>query len=65
MKWIDDESGSFATRLVSFAIVEGLFFISCFASFFWKMENGLFRTKFGKSNGSQIRYTAVPVTTRD
>ena len=34
-KWIGDENSSFATRLVSFAIVEGLFFSSSFASIFW------------------------------
>ena len=35
VKWIGDESSSFATRLVSFAIVEELFFSSSFASIFW------------------------------
>ena len=35
VKWIGDESSSFSTRLVSFAIVEGLFFSSTFASIFW------------------------------
>ena len=35
VKWIGDERSSFATRLVSFAIVEGLFFSSSFASIFW------------------------------
>ena len=35
VKWIGDESSSFATKLVSFAIVEGLFFSSSFASIFW------------------------------
>ena len=35
VKWIGDEKSSFATRLVSFAIVEGLFFSSSFASIFW------------------------------
>ena len=35
VKWIGDESSSFATRMVSFAIVEGLFFSSSFASIFW------------------------------
>ena len=33
-KWIGDERSSFATRLVSFAIVEGLLFSSSFASIF-------------------------------
>ena len=34
IKWIGDDSSSFATRLVSFAIVEELFFSSSFASIF-------------------------------
>ena len=34
VKWIGDESSSIATRMVSFAIVEGLFFSSSFASIF-------------------------------
>ena len=34
-KWIGGENSSFATRLVSFAIVEELFFSSSFASIFW------------------------------
>jgi ribonucleotide reductase beta subunit family protein with ferritin-like domain len=34
-KWISDDSSNFATRLLSFSIVEGLFFSSSFASIFW------------------------------
>lgn len=34
-KWISDQSSSFATRLVAFAIVEGIFFSASFASIFW------------------------------
>ena len=34
-KWISDDGSNFATRLLSFAIVEGLFFSSSFASIFW------------------------------
>lgn len=34
-KWISDESSNFATRLLAFTIVEGLFFSSSFASIFW------------------------------
>ena len=34
-KWIGDERSSFATRLVSAAIVEGLFFSSSFTSTIW------------------------------
>lgn len=34
-KWISDGRSSFATRLLSFAIVEGIYFSSSFASIFW------------------------------
>ena len=34
-RWIDDKNSSFATRLVAFAVVEGIFFSSAFASIFW------------------------------
>ena len=41
-KWrIDDKSSSFATRLVAFAMVEGIFFSSAFASIFWLKKRGL------------------------
>lgn len=38
--WIDNRS-SFATRLVSFACVEGIFFSSSFASIYWLKKRGL------------------------
>lgn len=41
MKWIEDKSASFATRLIAFAIVEGIFFSSSFASIYWLKERGL------------------------
>jgi len=34
-KWINDTRSSFATRLVGFAVVEGIFFSSAFASIYW------------------------------
>ena len=40
LKWISDDTSNFATRLLAFAIVEGLFFSSSFASIFWiKQKN--------------------------
>lgn len=39
--WIDDAQGSFATRLVGFACVEGIFFSSSFASIYWIKKRGL------------------------
>ena len=40
-RWIDDKNSSFATRLVAFAVVEGIFFSSAFASIFWLKKRGL------------------------
>ena len=40
-KWIQDESSSFAERLVGFACVEGIFFSSAFASIYWIKKRGL------------------------
>lgn len=40
MKWMEDKDASFAQRLCCFAIVEGIFFSSSFASFFWLKEKG-------------------------
>jgi ribonucleotide reductase beta subunit family protein with ferritin-like domain len=39
-KWIKDNS-SFATRLVAFACVEGIFFSGAFCSIFWLKKRGL------------------------
>jgi ribonucleotide reductase beta subunit family protein with ferritin-like domain len=41
MKWISDENASFATRLVAFACVEGIFFSGAFCSIFWLKERGI------------------------
>ena len=35
IKWIVNQSSSFATRLVAFTIVEGIFFSGSFAAIFW------------------------------
>ena len=40
-KWINDTRSSFATRLVGFAVVEGIFFSSAFASIYWIKKRGL------------------------
>ena len=40
-KWIDDKRSSFAARLVAFAVVEGIFFSSSFASIYWIKKRGL------------------------
>ena len=41
LRWIESPSAGFATRLVAFAIVEGIFFSSSFAAIFWLRSRGL------------------------
>lgn len=41
IKWIQDKNSNFATRLVAFACVEGIFFSSSFASIYWIKKRGL------------------------
>jgi ribonucleoside-diphosphate reductase subunit M2 len=40
IKWIQDKRASFATRLVAFACVEGIFFSGAFCSIFWLKKRG-------------------------
>jgi ribonucleoside-diphosphate reductase subunit M2 len=40
-KWIRDDHSSFATRLVAFACIEGIFFSGAFCSIFWLKKRGL------------------------
>ena len=39
--WMNDQSSDFATRLVAFACVEGIFFSGAFCSIFWLKKRGL------------------------
>uniref|UniRef100_A0AB39J6V3 ribonucleoside-diphosphate reductase n=1 Tax=Florenciella sp. virus SA2 TaxID=3240092 RepID=A0AB39J6V3_9VIRU len=41
MKWINDKRSSFASRLIAFACVEGIFFSGSFCSIFWLKKRGL------------------------
>ena len=41
IKWINDKRSSFATRLVAFACIEGIFFSGAFCSIFWLKKRGL------------------------
>ena len=41
IKWIHDENSCFATRLVAFACVEGIFFSGAFCSIYWLKKRGL------------------------
>ena len=40
-KWINDNRSSFATRLIAFACVEGIFFSGSFCSIYWLKKRGL------------------------
>jgi ribonucleotide reductase beta subunit family protein with ferritin-like domain len=40
-KWINDDTICFSARLIAFAIVEGIFFSSSFASIYWIKKRGL------------------------
>ena len=41
LKWIHDKRSSFATRLIAFACVEGIFFSGAFCSIYWLKKRGL------------------------
>src|ERR1700759_36330 len=41
LRWIADKNSTFASRLVAFAAVEGIFFSGSFASIFWLKKRGL------------------------
>ena len=41
LKWIGDKDSNFATRLVAFACVEGIFFSGAFCAIFWIKKRGL------------------------
>ena len=41
LKWINDKRSSFATRLLAFACVEGIFFSGAFCSIYWLKKRGL------------------------
>ena len=40
-KWIESQDSSFATRLIAFACVEGIFFSGAFCSIYWLKNRGL------------------------
>ena len=40
-RWIGNDDASFASRLIAFACVEGIFFSSSFASIYWIKKRGL------------------------
>ena len=40
-KWIDDKFASFGTRLIAFAVLEGIFFSGSFCAIFWIKEKNI------------------------
>jgi ribonucleotide reductase beta subunit family protein with ferritin-like domain len=40
-KWINDKESSFGTRLIAFAILEGIFFSGAFCAIFWIKEKNI------------------------
>ena len=41
IKWINDKRSSFATRLIAFACIEGIFFSGAFCSIYWLKKRSL------------------------
>ena len=41
IKWINDEQSNFATRLIAFVCVEGIFFSGSFCAIYWLKKRGL------------------------
>lgn len=41
LKWLDRAKADFPTRLIAFAVVEGIFFSGAFCSIFWLKKRGL------------------------
>jgi ribonucleoside-diphosphate reductase subunit M2 len=41
IKWINDKRSAFATRLVAFACIEGIFFSGSFCAIYWLKKRGL------------------------
>ena len=41
MQWLNASNANFATRLIAFAVVEGIFFSGAFCSIFWLKKRGL------------------------
>ena len=41
LKWVSDKTSNYATRLVAFAAVEGIFFSGAFCALFWLKKRGI------------------------
>jgi len=43
LKWIEDKESDFATRLIAFACIEGIFFSGSFCAIYWLKQRGLMK----------------------
>jgi ribonucleoside-diphosphate reductase beta chain len=50
LKWMNPETRSLATRMVAFAVIEGVFFSGSFCAIFWLKSRGLMVKALGHSN---------------
>ena len=59
-KWIDDKEASFGTRLIAFAVLEGVFFSGSFCAIYWIREknilNGLTKSNEFISRDEGLHY---------
>jgi len=58
-KWIGDNRSSFATRLVAFACVEGIFFSGAFCSIFWLKKRGLMPGLTSRTNSYLVTRLSI------
>ena len=68
IKWINDNRSGFATRLVAFACVEGIFFSGAFCSIYWLKKRGIMpgltfsNELISRDEGMHTDYAAVSYT---
>ncbi|KAI0713797.1 ribonucleotide reductase [Earliella scabrosa] len=64
-KWIEDKTASLTTRLVAFAIIEGIFFSSSFAAIYWLKSRGLMpglvqtNVMIARDEGSHVSFACL------
>ncbi len=69
IKWIDAADKDLPTRLIAFAIVEGVFFSSSFAAVFWVRQKGLMpglvqaNAMIARDEGLHVRFACMLYTT--
>ncbi|KAH7007817.1 ferritin-like superfamily [Macrophomina phaseolina] len=61
LRWICDKNSTFASRLIAFAAVEGIFFSGSFASIFWLKKRGLMPVEAQPESVEKIITEAVEI----